>query len=112
MVAPPPKNCLPARPPVASHGNRPHVPPRFTRAHSSMFEKGLLGYAGNSNKNVIIAMQIETADSIKNMEEISAVDGVDMLFLGDYLFMYLIDRLALATCIMRILPLRCVYRPQ
>ena len=36
-----------------------------------MFEKGLLGYAGNSNKNVIIAMQIETADSIKNMETIS-----------------------------------------
>ena len=31
---------------------------------------------------MIIAIQIETADSIKNMDEISAVEGVDMLFLG------------------------------
>jgi len=37
---------------------------------------------GNANKNVIIAMQIETADSIKNMESIAATEGVDMLFLG------------------------------
>jgi hypothetical protein len=29
-----------------------------------------------------VAIQIETADSIKNMDEIAAVDGVDMLFLG------------------------------
>lgn len=45
-------------------------------------KKGLLGYVGNSNKNVIIALQIETADSIKNMDSIAAVEGVDMLFLG------------------------------
>jgi 4-hydroxy-2-oxoheptanedioate aldolase len=45
-------------------------------------KKGLLGYVSNSNKNVIIALQIETADSIKNMDAIAAVDGVDMLFLG------------------------------
>jgi len=31
---------------------------------------------------VLIALQIETADSIKNMDAIAAVDGVDMLFLG------------------------------
>ncbi len=43
---------------------------------------GLLGYVGNSNKNVIIALQVETADCIKNMTEIAAVPGVDMLFLG------------------------------
>lgn len=43
---------------------------------------GLLGYVGNANKNIIIAVQIETADSIKNMDEIAAVEGVDMLFLG------------------------------
>jgi len=48
----------------------------------SMNKKGLLGYAGASNKNVIVALQVETADCIKNMEEISAVPGVDMLFLG------------------------------
>ena len=48
----------------------------------SMNKAGLLGYAGNSNKNVIVALQVETADCIKNMEEIAAVPGVDLLFLG------------------------------
>ena len=33
-------------------------------------EKGLLGYCGESNKNVIIALQVETADCIKNIDEI------------------------------------------
>ncbi|KAH9245986.1 hypothetical protein BASA81_016527 [Batrachochytrium salamandrivorans] len=45
-------------------------------------KKGLLGYVGNSNKEVILAVQIETADSIKNINEIAQVEGVDMLFLG------------------------------
>lgn len=43
---------------------------------------GLLGYVGNSNKNVIIAVQIETADSIKNIDEIVALPGLDIAFLG------------------------------
>lgn len=43
---------------------------------------GLLGYVGNANKNVIVALQVETADCIKNIAEIAAVPGVDMLFLG------------------------------
>ena len=45
-------------------------------------KKGLLGYVGNANKNVIVAIQIETAQSIVNIDAIAAVDGVDMLFLG------------------------------
>src|SRR6202012_3670639 len=48
----------------------------------SMNKKGLLGYAGKANENVIIALQVETADCIKNIDEIAAVPGVDMLFLG------------------------------
>ena len=48
----------------------------------SMNKNGLLGYAGNWNKNVIIALQVETASCIKNMAEIAAVPGVDILFLG------------------------------
>src|SRR5579864_1143715 len=48
----------------------------------SMNKKGLLGYAGASNDNVIAALQVETADCIKNIDEIAAVPGVDMLFLG------------------------------
>src|SRR6476646_5854554 len=43
---------------------------------------GLLGYVGNSNKNIIVALQVETASCIKNMKEIAAVPGVDILFLG------------------------------
>lgn len=43
---------------------------------------GLLGYVGNANKNVIVALQVETADCIENITEIAAVPGVDLLFLG------------------------------
>merc|ERR1712100_719762 len=45
-------------------------------------KKGLLGYVGNANKNVLIALQVKTADCIKNMDSIAAVKGIDILFLG------------------------------
>jgi 4-hydroxy-2-oxoheptanedioate aldolase len=48
----------------------------------SMNKAGLLGYAGGANSNLIVALQVETADCIKNMAEIAAVPGVDILFLG------------------------------
>jgi 4-hydroxy-2-oxoheptanedioate aldolase len=48
----------------------------------SMNRQGLLGYAGAANENVIVALQVETADCIKNIDEIAAVPGVDILFLG------------------------------
>src|SRR5262247_3258776 len=48
----------------------------------SMNKGGLLGYAGNWNNNGIVALQVETADCIKNIAEIAAVPGVDILFLG------------------------------
>jgi 4-hydroxy-2-oxoheptanedioate aldolase len=47
-----------------------------------MNKDGLLGYAGAANDNTIVALQVETADCIKNIEEIAAVPGVDLLFLG------------------------------
>ena len=43
---------------------------------------GLLGYVGNANKNITVALQVETASCIDNMAEIAAVPGVDILFLG------------------------------
>jgi 4-hydroxy-2-oxoheptanedioate aldolase len=43
---------------------------------------GLLGYVGNANRNIMVALQVETASCIKNMAEIAAVPGVDILFLG------------------------------
>ena len=48
----------------------------------SMNRAGLLGYAGAANDNTIVALQVETADCIKNIDEIAAVPGVDILFLG------------------------------
>jgi 4-hydroxy-2-oxoheptanedioate aldolase len=48
----------------------------------SMNKAGLLGYAGSANNNLIVALQVETADCIKNIAEIAAVPGVDILFLG------------------------------
>ena len=48
----------------------------------SMNKAGLLGYAGSSNDNVIIALQVETEDCITNMAAICDVPRVDMLFLG------------------------------
>jgi 4-hydroxy-2-oxoheptanedioate aldolase len=48
----------------------------------SMNKNGLLGYAGDWNKNCIAALQVETADCIKNIDEIAAVPGLDLLFLG------------------------------
>jgi 4-hydroxy-2-oxoheptanedioate aldolase len=48
----------------------------------SMNKDGLLGYAGAANTNTIVALQVETADCIKNIDEIAAVPGVDLLFLG------------------------------
>jgi 4-hydroxy-2-oxoheptanedioate aldolase len=43
---------------------------------------GLLGYVGNANRNIVVALQVETASCIENMTEIAAVPGVDILFLG------------------------------
>src|SRR5512132_4107948 len=43
---------------------------------------GLLGYVGNANKNVVVALQVETASCIENIAEIAAVPGIDILFLG------------------------------
>jgi 4-hydroxy-2-oxoheptanedioate aldolase len=48
----------------------------------SMNKDGLLGYAGAANNNIVVALQVETADCIKNIVEIAAVPGVDILFLG------------------------------
>src|SRR5688572_4243801 len=45
-------------------------------------KEGLLGYVGSANKNVIVALQVETASCINNIREIAAVPGVDILFLG------------------------------
>jgi len=44
--------------------------------------EGLLGYVPNANKNIIVALQVETASCIDNIEAICAVKGVNIAFLG------------------------------
>ena len=71
----------PARPSAAARyptaGTRSvYFPQRSTN------KAGLLGYVGNANENIIVALQVETASCIKNIDEIAAVPGVDILFLG------------------------------
>jgi 4-hydroxy-2-oxoheptanedioate aldolase len=48
----------------------------------SMNVDGLLGYCGRINKDIVTAFQVETHNSIKNIKEIAAIPGVDLLFLG------------------------------
>jgi 4-hydroxy-2-oxoheptanedioate aldolase len=48
----------------------------------STHKRGLLGYVPNANKQVIVALQVETADCIKNIDKIAALPGLDILFLG------------------------------
>lgn len=43
---------------------------------------GLLGYVPNANKNIVVALQVETASCIKHIDAIAGVPGVDILFLG------------------------------
>src|SRR6516164_3284109 len=43
----------------------------------SMNKDGLLGYAGAANDEGIVALQVETASCIENIDEIAAVPGVD-----------------------------------
>ena len=43
---------------------------------------GLLGYVGNANANIIVALQVETASCVRHIAEIAAVPGVDILVLG------------------------------
>ena len=45
-------------------------------------EKGLLGYVGNSNANRICMFQVETQSCIDNIDEIMALPGIDVAFLG------------------------------
>jgi 4-hydroxy-2-oxoheptanedioate aldolase len=45
-------------------------------------EPGLVDYINNAHKNVIIALQVETADCVKNIDEILTLPGIDIAFLG------------------------------
>jgi 2-keto-3-deoxy-L-rhamnonate aldolase RhmA len=39
-------------------------------------------YLATADKNLLIVLQIETAEAVKNVEQILSVDGVDAFFIG------------------------------
>ncbi|KAM0746131.1 Phosphoenolpyruvate/pyruvate domain-containing protein [Meredithblackwellia eburnea MCA 4105] len=48
----------------------------------AVFGQSLPDYITTANKNTMVIVQIETADGVKNCDEIAAVPGIDMLFIG------------------------------
>lgn len=50
-------------------------------AHSAFNQTGR-EYLLSANDNVMVCVQIESQKAVDNVEEIAAVDGVDMLFVG------------------------------
>ena len=50
-------------------------------AHAAFNQTGR-DYLLSANDNVMICIQIESRLAVENVEEIAAVDGIDMLFIG------------------------------
>ncbi|KAJ4472131.1 Pyruvate/Phosphoenolpyruvate kinase-like domain-containing protein [Lentinula aciculospora] len=46
------------------------------------FGQGMGEYIATANRNIFIAVQIETIEGLESCEEIAKVDGIDMLFVG------------------------------
>lgn len=53
-----------------------------TRA--SCYGRDLKSYFTEWNRNVLVIIQVETRQAVENVEEIAAVPGVDVLFIGPY----------------------------
>lgn len=54
----------------------------FTRASSYGMIKDKKRYLKETNEKIFISIQIETADAIKNLDEILNIDRIDMFFIG------------------------------
>ncbi|MBK8883087.1 MAG: 2,4-dihydroxyhept-2-ene-1,7-dioic acid aldolase [Bacteroidales bacterium] len=54
----------------------------LSRAHS--FGPGFSDYVENANKDLVIMIQIEHRDAVKNIDEILKVKGIDSVFIGPY----------------------------
>ena len=40
-------------------------------------------YPSEADDNLLVIVQIESKDGVKNVEEIAAVEGIDVLFIGE-----------------------------
>lgn len=64
-----------------------HYPPKGTRGMAKMvratgFGKNASDYIANLEKNIVGVIQIETLSALEQIEEIAALDFVDVLFVG------------------------------
>jgi 2-keto-3-deoxy-L-rhamnonate aldolase RhmA len=65
-------------------------PPRGSRgagliaSHSTRYGRMNDAYLEKFEDNLMVICQIETAQAVDNIEEIAAIEGVDMLFIGPY----------------------------
>ncbi|KAG6878855.1 hypothetical protein C0992_007118 [Termitomyces sp. T32_za158] len=64
-------------------------PPIGRRGFGSPYTHGIWGvgvseYLSTANDDISVMVQIETREGVKNMKEIAAVDGIDVLFIGPY----------------------------
>lgn len=61
-------------------------PPLGVRGYGPMFTHaaGATGvkYATPANKNILVIVQIESRDGVDNIDEILAVEGLDLAFIG------------------------------
>lgn len=61
-------------------------PPKGTRGlnpiRSSAFFTDMADYFAHANARVLVGVQIETAEALRNLPEIAAVNGIDLLFVG------------------------------
>jgi 2-keto-3-deoxy-L-rhamnonate aldolase RhmA len=54
----------------------------LSRAHS--FGPGFSHYVENANRDLVVMIQIEHKDAVKNIDEILNVKGIDSVFIGPY----------------------------
>ncbi|KAG6889520.1 hypothetical protein C0995_000401 [Termitomyces sp. Mi166 len=64
-------------------------PPLGRRGFGSAYTHGIWGvavseYLASANDDISVMVQIENQESVKNVKEIAAVDGIDVLFVGPY----------------------------
>ena len=64
-----------------------HYPPDGSRGVAKMvrttgFGKNFSEYLENSKKNILGVVQIETVEVLDHLDEIAALDGIDVLFIG------------------------------
>ena len=68
-------------------------PPKGTRGFGPMFSAHSFGltepeYPAGADDNLLVIVQIESKDGVKNVEEIAAVEGIDVLFIGESRFSF------------------------